>query len=208
MTSVNLERVRAHSIVLGTSSKYRHALFRQHFPSLPFTALSAAIDERAISAGYTDRSTVAPGILTLALAHAKASALLPKLGPNTLLLTSDQVVSFDGRIREKPSSAEECRMYLRSYATQPVVTITAVVVTSSTGRRYEGVDIAKQFIRPISEEVIDKLIEKGDVLHCAGGITVEDELLAPFLAEREGTLDSIMGLPVDLVRQLLANAAG
>lgn len=204
---MDLERVKSRDIVLGTSSKYRHALFRKHFPTLLFTAMSPSIDEHAISAGYADRSTADPSELTLALANAKASALLPNLGPNTLLLTSDQVLSYEGRIREKPGSAEECREYLRSYAVQPVVTVTAVVVTSGAGQRFEGVDIATQHLRKIPEEVIESLIAKGEVLHCAGGITVEDELLQPFLAERAGSLESIMGLPVQLVGRLLEQAA-
>lgn len=51
-------------------------------------------------------------------------------------------------------------------------------------------DVAKQHFDPIPEDVIDALIAKGDVLHSAGGFTVEDPLLAPFLGERIGTEDS------------------
>lgn len=71
--------------------------------------------------------------------------------------------------------------------------MTALVVTntSASGRkRVECVDVARQHFDPISEEVIDALIAKGDVLHSAGGFTVEDPLLAPFLGERIGTEDS------------------
>jgi hypothetical protein len=54
----------------------------------------------------------------------------------------------------------------------------------------EVVDIAKQHFGHIPEAVIDALIDKGDVLYSAGGFTVEDPLLAPFLGERVGTEDS------------------
>lgn len=195
------------SLVLGTSSKYRQALFRTHFPSLPFTTVSASIDERAITAGYADRSSADPPTLTLALANAKASSIIPSLPASTLLLTSDQVLSYAGRIREKPESEDECRAYLASYAEHPVVTVTAVVVTdTATGQTYEGVDVATQHLRPLPKDIIDALIAKGEVLHCAGGITVEDPLLSPYLSTRTGTLESIMGLPVELVRDLLYKA--
>lgn len=192
------------SLILGTSSKHRHNLFTQHFPDLPFTTLSPNLDEKAITAGYTDRSSAEPTTLTLALARAKAAALFPSLAPNSLLLTSDQVVSYNGTIREKPETPDICRQYLKSYATHPVVTVTAIVLTDSeSGKSVEGVDVAEQSLKLVPDSIIDQLIAKGDVLHCAGGITVEDPLLAPYLAHRKGDLESIMGLPVHLVRQLL-----
>lgn len=193
------------SLVLGTSSKYRHSLFRTHFPTTHFTTRSPNLDESAITAGYADRAKADPETLTLALANAKATALLPGLPPASVLLTSDQVVAYRGCIREKPGSVERCKEYLRSYAEHPVVTVTAVVlVDSDTGRRVEGVDVASQLLHPIPEEIVNTLVEKGDVLHCAGGITVEDPLLKPYLKSRTGTLESIMGLPVELVERLLS----
>lgn len=205
LSTMALSDLRSRSLVLGTSSKYRHSLFRTHFPSLPFTTRSANLDEYAITAGYVDRAKADPEALTLALANAKASALLPDLPPASILLTSDQVVSYRGIIREKPGSVERCKEYLRSYAEYPLVTVTAVVlVDSDTGRRVEGVDVASQLLHPIPEEVVDRLVEKGEVLHCAGGITVEDSLLKPYLKSRTGSLESIMGLPIGLVTKLLS----
>jgi predicted house-cleaning NTP pyrophosphatase (Maf/HAM1 superfamily) len=87
-------------VVLGTASKWRRALFADRLPGLPFTTASADIDERAISAGYEDRGAADPEVLTLALAHAKADSIAPHVAPNSLLITSDQVLSFDGHIRE------------------------------------------------------------------------------------------------------------
>lgn len=197
-----------HKIILGTTSRWRQCVFRQHFPETAFTTLSADIDEKAVTAGFADRKVADPSILTLAIANAKADALLASAPKGSLLMTSDQVLSYAGTIREKPADAAQCRQYLRGYATHPVVTVAAIVVTNtSTGYRAQGVDVARQYFRPIPEEVIDRLIEKGDVMYSAGGVTVEDELLAPYLTHREGTLDSIMGLPVELLTRLLKEAA-
>lgn len=100
--------------------------------------------------------------------------------------------SFD-ICEKKPDDAAQCREYLRSYKDEPAVTVTALVVTriSTAGqKRVECVDVAKQHFDPIPETVIDALIDKGDVLYSAGGFTVEDPLLAPFLGKRDGTEDS------------------
>lgn len=93
--------LKGHSIVLGTSSKWRRSLFASRFPGQVFTTASADINEKAVTAGYADRGRADPEVLTLALAHAKADAILPMLADqNILLITSDQVLSFDGTIRE------------------------------------------------------------------------------------------------------------
>lgn len=87
-------------VTLGSSSKWRRQLFKSRFPGLDFSTASADIDETAVTAGYADRGTADPEVLTLALAHAKADAILPNLSKGTLLITSDQVLSFQGTIRE------------------------------------------------------------------------------------------------------------
>lgn len=87
----------------------------------------------------------------------------------------DQVVAYKGRIREKPQTAEQCRQYLASYADEPACTVTAVVVCNTqTGRRFHGVDVAKQWFLPIPSDVVDGVIAKGDILHCAGWTRIHD----------------------------------
>lgn len=97
MTDLDL---RGLQVTLGSSSKWRRQLVKSRFPGLEFSTASADIDETAVTAGYADRGTADPEVLTLALAHAKADAILPKLSTGTLLITSDQVLSFKGTIRE------------------------------------------------------------------------------------------------------------
>lgn len=197
-------------IVLGTSSMFRRTLFAEHFPRLPFIPLSPSIDEKAIRLGNSSRQDSDPHALTLAIAHAKADALVDKVVLGTVLITSDQIVLCNGFVREKPESEEQCRQFLQDYRKFPLQTVTAVVVTvvnEDGNSRFEGVDIATQKFSTIPNAVIDQLIKKGDVMYCAGGITVEDELLAPYLGERDGSLESIMGLPLVLVDRLM-KAAG
>ena len=64
-------------------------------------------------------------------------------------------------------------------------------------------DIARQWFTPIPADVVSKVIAKGDILHCAGGFMVDDPDFHPYLAKREGDEDSIMGMPVALMRSLL-----
>ena len=71
-----------------------------------FDILTADIDERAIG----DRSA-SPEQLVLNLGRAKAEAILKKLPappqPLHFLITCDQVVVHEGKVLEKPETAEE-----------------------------------------------------------------------------------------------------
>ncbi|KJE96128.1 maf-like protein [Capsaspora owczarzaki ATCC 30864] len=192
-------------IVLGSSSKWRQRVFREH--GYTFTTMTADIDEKAVNAGAGDRSKADPRALTLAVAGAKAAAILPKLTTPCLLITSDQVVAYQGTIREKPETAEECRRFLKCYETTPAVTCAAIVVTNTlTGQVYQDVSFASQLFHPIPDDVITRTIERGDIMSCCGGFMIDDVELKQYLSVREGTEDSIMGLPMDLVQRLLDEA--
>ncbi|CAI0436176.1 unnamed protein product [Linum tenue] len=59
----------------------------------------------------------------------------------TLLITTDQVVVYDGAIREKPSNEEEARQFMKDYSGGHAATVGSVVVTNlKTGLRKGGWD--------------------------------------------------------------------
>ena len=185
-------------IILGSQSHGRRELLSAM--GYAFAVMPAHIDERAIRSAD-------PVALTLALAHAKANALLPQLHKPALLITSDQVVVWQGTIREKPAHAEEARAFLRGYAEGPAETVTAVVIThTATGLRRQGVDRATVWFRRIPEEVIDQVIARGEVFALAGGFSITDPLLEAYIERVDGTAESVIGLPTALTRQLLRAA--
>lgn len=162
-----------------------------------FEVISPDIDEKAIR--HKD-----PKVLALLIARAKNEAIVKKLSKDAIVVTSDQVVLVNNGVREKPISKDQAREFLRSYADNAPETVTAVVVANTkTGKSIEGVDVSKIYFRSIPEEVIDKLIQKGDVMFCAGGFMAEDPLLAPFVIKVEGSMDSVMGLPKLLTKKLI-----
>lgn len=40
-------------------------------------------------------------------------------------------------------------------------------------------------------------------MHCCGGFMIDDELIAPYLRQRIGDEDSIIGLPMKLLMSLI-----
>eukprot|EP00127_Corallochytrium_limacisporum_P000370 Clim_evm65s11 gene=Clim_evmTU65s11 len=177
---------------------------------IPFKAMKPDIDEKAVTIpGYENsRSKAPPEKLTVAIAHAKADALQNLVDYPALLITSDQVVSYKGTIREKPDDLELCLDYLMSYNEEPACTVSGVVVTNTvTGKRVDGVDIAKQHFKGMDREKLRPIVlANDDFMYSCGGFIVEDPALAVFLSNREGTEDSIRGMPIHLMQELLEKA--
>jgi len=181
------------AIVLGSSSKWRKEVLSKM--GYEFVTMSPDIDEQLIRDSD-------PTQLTLKIARAKAQALLPKISEPSIVITSDQVVVWNGQIREKPGNKQQCREFLTSYARHPAECVTAVVITNtSNSKTAEGVAYATQFFHELPSEFIESLIEQGDVMSCSGGFAIEH--MQQYLKHMEGEQETITGLPKTLTKQLL-----
>lgn len=186
-------------LILGSGSKGRQDVLKA--AGYNFTVVTADIDERSIM--QSD-----PRQRALSVAHAKADVLAQKILEPVLLITADQVVVCDGVIRGKPENTDQAREFIRSYGKYPMETVSAVVVTNTaTGKRAEGIDVARIFFHPIPENVIEEAIAIGRVLHCAGAMRCEDPPLSAFVSRFEGTKDSTSGLPLALLRRLVRDVS-
>eukprot|EP00249_Psilotum_nudum_P015447 c25333_g1_i3 orf=182-760(+) len=176
----------AHSpkIILGSKSAARQAILKEM--GFEYTIITADIDEKAIR---RDK----PEDLVMALAEAKAEAILSKLATldvincktdsePTLLITADQVVVHEGLVREKPCCEEEARHFIKGYSMAAASTVGSVLVINlTTGKKSGGWDTAEIYFHQIPDEVIDSLINEGSVLYVAGGLMVEHPLISPLI---------------------------
>ncbi|MFS7952141.1 putative nucleoside triphosphate pyrophosphatase Maf-like protein [Helianthus anomalus] len=125
----------------------------------------------------------------------------------TLLITCDQVVVYEGAIREKPSGEEEARQFIKSYSGKHAATLSSVFVTNlKTGFTKGDYDKVEIHFDEIPDDVIDKLLEEGLVLRVAGALIIEHPLIVPCVKDVKGTTDSVMGLPKALTEKLLKEA--
>ncbi|XP_028757748.1 7-methyl-GTP pyrophosphatase-like isoform X3 [Neltuma alba] len=196
----------SYKIILGSSSIARRKILAEM--GYQFTTMTADIDEKSIR-----KET--PEELVMALAEAKAEAILKRLPVDdhikdaepTLLITSDQVVVYEGVIREKPSNKEEARQFLKDYSGKHAATVGSVLVTNlKTGFRKGGWDRVEIYFNEIPDEIIEKLVDEGVTLNVAGGLIIEHPLILPLVKEVVGTTDSVMGLPKALTENLLKQA--
>lgn len=189
-------------LILGSGSASRKRILGE--AGYSFTVLTADIDESELG----DRSSgkMAKELVTK-LSNAKADAILQKVPENLkgkILLTADQVVVFKDKILEKPSSIEEARRNIHSYGNSYCTTIGSITLTDTLSlKRVSGIDSSTIHFSPISDEVVEALLNEGEVMYCAGGLMVEHPLIQPFIRQIEGSQDSLMGLSLSIVKDLL-----
>mmetsp|Transcript_23177 Transcript_23177/g.64361 ORF Transcript_23177/g.64361 Transcript_23177/m.64361 type:complete len:275 (+) Transcript_23177:85-909(+) len=202
-------------VILGSSSKWRAQLVGRAIPDgfvLVPGGVAPDIDEKAL--GDRSHGALAKELVSR-IAQAKADALIPKLRAEDppvadVLITADQVIVFDGTVREKPVDKDQALEYLQSYGLtgHPAECVTGVVVSCvSSGKRFSGVDVAWQYFHQLPDDVANAVIAKGEVMHCAGSFMVDEPMLHPFLAERKGEVESVEGMPIALTTELLLKAA-
>ncbi|MFH1631500.1 MAG: Maf family protein [bacterium] len=182
-------------LILGSSSKSRQQVLRD--AGIEFDVLVADIDEKAIR-------DPDPAKLVIKLAHAKADAIVDKIDEPAILITSDQVVVWNGEIREKPESAAEAREWLAKYHSHPMEIVNGVVVVNTAiNDRAEGIDIVKVYFKPIASEAIEQAISMEKIMYCSGAMRVEDEPLCNFVDHIDGPQDSTSGMPLELMQRLI-----
>jgi septum formation protein len=185
-------------IILGSASARRQTILKAM--GYEFDIMPADINEKAIRDSDPEK-------LTMTLANAKADALTPRIKESAILITSDLVVVFQGKIIEKPESKEEAYRVLNAYNQEPISTVCSVVVTNTkTGKRFFGTDVSIVYFNPIPPENIKEFVESGKVFEHAGSFAAENPLFALFVKKIDGTLESIMGMPVDLTKRLIEEA--
>ncbi len=133
------------------------------------------------------------------LAREKARAVA-----GAYVLGADTIVVLNDRILEKPSDhADALRMLLELQGCRHEV-ITAVCLLAH-GNTYEAIDTTVVFFRPADEETLLRYVETGEPMDKAGAYGIQG--FGAALIERiEGDFFSVMGLPVRLVLDLLAEA--
>lgn len=185
-------------IILGTASPQR----RQVFESMgyEFTVMTADINEKAIRFEN-------PKELTIALAKAKAAAILPRVSSPALLITADQVIMWKDEMREKPENKEQARYYLATLHEAPSCHVNGIAVTNTeTGKQVTANDTSIIRFKKIPDEVITNLIQDGRVFGWAGGFTTKDPAFIPYIEAMQGDEGSGRGLPKNLTKQLIQEA--
>ena len=196
-------------VILASSSVWRRHLFQLYWPDVvPSNPadifLSPNIDEKAIR--HDD-----PRHMCLMIAEAKLrQGILPHFAETVagadFVITCDQVVLFDGHVREKPVDATQARDYLESYARGgPAECLNGLVVHHvPSGKTLTALDSSSVSFKSFPDSVIDAVIESGVAMQTAGGFSVGDvNSLSKYVDTIIGDIPSIEGFPLYKLQEMM-----
>lgn len=190
-------------LVLASASAGRQHVLRA--AAIPFEAVPAGIDERAIEAGVASRDA---DDVALTLARAKAASVAAD-APRRYVLGADQVASCGDRLFGKPATMAAAADLLRFLSGRRHRLHSAIVLLRDGVPLLETVVHAEMVMRPLGESFIAGYLEIiGErALASAGAYQVEG-VGAHLFSAVIGDHWTIMGLPlIPLLECLRAEGA-
>jgi septum formation protein len=187
------------SIVLASKSASRRAMLDA--AGVPFIAVPANVDERAIEAAMGPAAL--PSQVALALARAKA-LIVSGERPEALVLGSDSLVECDGRRFDKPESRAAAAAHLRFFSGKVMHLHSAVVLAHGGEVLREDVQVAALHVIELSERFIEDYLaaEWPEVAGCVGVFRIEGRGVRLF-SRVDGDHFTILGMPLLSVLQFL-----
>ena len=165
-----------------------------------FESVDPGIEEDRILAG-------SPTETSRARAEAKARAVA-WARPEAVVLAADTVVALGDALLPKAADSGAVARMLRSLSGRAHEVVTSVaVVAPGAARPIVASDVARVTFRDIAEDEVASYAASGEGIGKAGGYAVQGRA-AMFVASLEGDVETVVGLPTRMVRELLAKARG
>ena len=179
------------TLVLASNSLSRRAMLDA--ATVPYVAVPAQLDERALEAGLTEASAAD---VALALAEAKALAV-SALRPGALVLGSDSLVEVAGRRFDKPTSREIAAEHLRQFSGQPMQLHSAAALVRDGVLLWRYGERAELKVRELSDDFIACYLaaEWPAVAGCVGVFRIEAQGVHLF-ETINGSHFTVLGMPL------------
>ncbi|HET8807873.1 MAG TPA: nucleoside triphosphate pyrophosphatase [Methylophaga sp.] len=182
-------------LILGSSSPYRSELLAKLH--LPFTTASPNIDESPLIGE-------SPAQLVLRLAENKARKVAEK-NLSALVIGSDQVAVLEGDILGKPGTAETAIEQLQAASGKTVTFLTGLALYNAANQQMQSlVEPFEVTFRNLSLAQIQRYVELEQPLDCAGSFKSEGLGISLFSELRGSDPNSLIGLPLIRLIDLLA----
>jgi len=193
------QRDAAHStpiLVLASASPRRRQLLRE--AGYEFTVQPAEIDEEKHP----------PGLLPVELARFLAlekARVVAAACPDRAVLAADTVVALGDRPLGKPADAAEARRMLTLLSGTTHIVITAVALLwRSAGIEQACTAMTAVRMRALTPREIDEYVASRLWEGKAGGYGIQDH--DPFVTRMAGSHTNVVGLPMEITREMLSSA--
>jgi septum formation protein len=179
-------------IVLASGSPRRKHLLEML--RIPFRVIPPDVDEHV-------RPGEQPDAYVTRLSRAKAEAVVRR-APGDVILAADTTVVLDGAIFEKPTSPAHAVEMLSRLQGQTHQVMTAVAVARD-GDVAQALDVSRVTFRPADRATLEAYVATGEPMDKAGAYAIQG-LGAPLIERVDGDFFGVMGLPLRLALDLLA----
>ena len=186
-------------IILASGSAIRAAILNA--AGLDFEVVKPGVDEAVIKTGAAKQG-LDPEKTAMILAEAKCRAVAVK--HTDIVIASDQILEFKGRIYDKPETMEEARDRLIKMQGAPHTLINAIAVAREGEIIWRHLDRPKLLMRALSREEIDDYLAAAgpEILHSVGAYQIE-KLGGRLFEKIEGDHFAVLGLSLFPLLSLL-----
>lgn len=183
-------------IILASTSPRRHELLRGL--GIDFEIVPSDAEE-------VHEPHESPEEYVRRLSLAKATAVARK-HPEALVIGADTTVHLDGKLLEKPVDEADARRMLAELSGRAHTVFTSVsLVRMSDGFERSATDTTVVTISPMTPGEIAWYVATGEPMDKAGSYAAQG-IGASFVERIEGNFTNVVGLPLPLLRRLLAAA--
>ncbi len=162
-----------------------------------FEVAPADIDERRLDGEV-------PRELVRRLAREKAAAVAPR-HPGAVVLGADTLVVVDGAVLGKPDGAAGAAAMLRRLSGRAHEVLTGVALQAGDRCR-DGVQSTRVVFRALSPDDVAWYVATGESADKAGSYSIQGRA-SRFVTRIEGSYTNVVGLPIELVDDLLREFA-
>ncbi|HLP99237.1 MAG TPA: Maf family nucleotide pyrophosphatase [Sideroxyarcus sp.] len=174
-------------LVLASTSIYRSQLLSTL--QIPFQTAPPDVDETPLPGESAEQTS-------WRLAQTKAQVVAKRF-PDALIIGSDQVALLEGLQLGKPLTHENAVRQLRAMRGRTVTFYTAVsLLNAANGEMQTDVAITKVAFRDLSDEAIERYLQKEQPYHCAGSAKSEGLGIALISRIQGDDPNALIGLPL------------
>ena len=188
------------SLILASSSPFRKDILKKL--GVPFVTISPDIDESR---------NISESPYNLVTRLSKEKALKASKTHSGLIIASDQIATLDSGNKEtdeifnKPLTQENAFLQLKQCSGKTVTFLTGIILMNTeTLKIQSNVELFKVTLKPLSDNQILSYLESENVLNCAGSFKSEGLGVALFSKMEGNDPNSLVGLPIIQLIQMLA----
>ena len=189
-------------IILASKSKVRKNILDKN--NIENFVEPSNVDEDLVKMSLLNENA-SPETISKNLAELKANKVSMKK-PNKLVLGADSVIDLEGELISKPASRDEAIKILKKLNGKVHYLISSVCISKDGVMIWNYTDRAKLTMKVFTENELERYLSKisDEALYSYNVYQIEGEGRALF-SKIEGDENTIMGLPIDKIKDYLKN---